>query len=203
MIEARLDSISVTNVGFIVFLKGDDDARVLPIFIGANEAQSIALALGDDPPPRPMTHDLLKSMLDSLDATVTRVEITDLREGTNYGKNHMLRGGIEETEFDARPSDAIALAVRFEAPVFVARKVFDEAAVAIVSKETGVKSESAETAETEAAMAEKTETKEPSAQPPPSPAEKLRAELDEAVRGEHYEEAVKLRDALKRLSSGN
>jgi protein-arginine kinase activator protein McsA len=52
-------------------------------------------------------------------------------------------------------------------------------------------------------MAEKTETKEPSAQPPPSPAEKLRAELDEAVRGEHYEEAVKLRDALKRLSSGN
>jgi bifunctional DNase/RNase len=203
MIEARLDSISVTNVGFIVFLKGDDDARVLPIFIGANEAQSIALALGDDPPPRPMTHDLLKSMLDSLDATVTRVEITDLREGTFYGKIHMLRGGIEETEFDARPSDAIALAVRFEAPVFVARKVFDEAAVAIVSKETGVKSESAETAETEAAMAEKTETKEPSAQPPPSPAEKLRAELDEAVRGEHYEEAVKLRDALKRLSSGN
>jgi uncharacterized protein len=203
MIEARLDSISVTNVGFIVFLKGEDDSRVLPIFIGANEAQSIALALGDEPAPRPMTHDLLKTMLESLDATITRVDITDLREGTFYGKVHMLRGGIEETEFDARPSDAIALALRFEAPIFMARKVFDEAAVAVISKDVEAQTEFSKAADPGAVTAEDTKTKEPSAEPPPSPAEKLRAEMDEAVRGERYEEAARLRDALKRLTSGN
>lgn len=199
-IEARLDSISVTNVGFILFLKGEDEARVLPIFIGANEAQSIALALGEDPPPRPMTHDLMKDMLDSLDGSVARVDITDLRDGTFFGKVHLTHGGIEETEFDARPSDAIALAIRFQAPIFMARKVFEDAAVA-VSKDT----ESTEGAgsETEEVNPEGTGGTETPAANPRSPAEKLRAKLEEAVREEHYEEAARLRDALKRMSAEN
>jgi bifunctional DNase/RNase len=203
-IEARLDSISVTNVGFILFLKGGDDKRVLPIFIGANEAQSIALALGEDPPPRPMTHDLLKAMLDSLDAAVTRVEITDLNDGTFFAKVYVSRGDIEESEFDARPSDAIALAVRFEAPIFMARKVFEDAAVAV----TSVGSPDAENigmarrAGDEEPMPEETEAQQRTTKTL-SPAEKLRADLDKAVHEEHYEEAARLRDALKRLSSGN
>jgi bifunctional DNase/RNase len=199
LIEARLDSISVTNVGFILFLKGDEEGRVLPIFIGANEAQSIALALGEEPPPRPMTHDLLKSMLDSLDATVTRVEITDLRDGTFFGKVYANRDGIEESEFDARPSDAIALAVRFEAPIFVARKVFEEAAVSAVT----ASSKGREADEGEGKSPEETESQPLTPTPALSPAEKLRADLDAAVREEHYEEAARLRDALRRLTAGN
>lgn len=133
-LELRLDSISVTNAGFIVFLKGDDENRVLPIFIGANEAQAIALALGDDPPARPLTHDLLKNMLDALDAVVTRVDIVDLREGTFFARVHVARGDLEVHEFDSRPSDAIALAVRYDAPIFVTRTVFDDASIAVVVK---------------------------------------------------------------------
>jgi bifunctional DNase/RNase len=204
-IEARLDSISVTNVGFILFLKGDDDRRVMPIFIGANEAQSIALAVGEEAPPRPMTHDLLKSMLDSLDAAVTRVEITDLREGTFYAKVYLNRDGIEEGEFDARPSDAIALAVRFEAPIFLSRRVFAEAAVPVTS--VGGKDKEAAEAQDRAGDEEASAgDAEPEAQTsslPLSPIEKLRADLETAVRDEHYEEAARLRDALKRLTAGN
>jgi uncharacterized protein len=198
-LEARLDSISVTNVGFILFLKvEEDEARVLPIFIGANEAQSIALALNEEPPPRPMTHDLLKAMLESVDASVVRVEITDLKDGTFYGKVHMSRGGFEETEFDARPSDAIALAVRYQAPVLVARKVFEEAAVAVKNK-GGDEAASGEEAAAEGSPDEGAKSESP----PLSPVEKLRADLDRAVSEERYEEAARLRDTLKRLTSGN
>jgi hypothetical protein len=79
--EVRIDNISITNLGFILFLKGEEDpARILPIFIGANEAQSIALALNRQLPPRPMTHDLMKSMLESLDCALTKVEITSIED---------------------------------------------------------------------------------------------------------------------------
>ncbi len=199
-IEARLDSISVTNVGFILFLKGDDEARVLPIFIGTNEAQSIALALGEEPPPRPMTHDLLKSMLESLDCSVTRVEITDIKDGTFFGKVYMTRSGIEEMEFDSRPSDAIALGMRFQAPIFMHRKVFDEASVAVVSKEEKEREEERK----EAGVPSPGDADAGAApEKPQTHAEKLRLDLDKAVREERYEDAARLRDALKRLQSGN
>lgn len=204
-LELRLDSISVTNVGFIVFLKGDDETRVLPIFIGANEAQSIALALGEEPPPRPMTHDLLKAMLESLDAAVTRVEITDLREGTFFGKVYMTRDGIDELEFDARPSDAIALAIRFEAPIFAAVKVFEEAAVAVTLRAEEDGREDAAEGDAVAEPSADDEATGTSTAPaaPLSPAEKLRADLEAAVAAERYEEAARLRDALRKLSAGN
>ena len=215
-IEATLDSISVTNVGFILFLKVEEDAhKVLPVFIGANEAQSIAQALGDEPPPRPLTHDLLKSVLDSVDAVVTRVEITDLREGTFYGKVHVLRSDVEESEFDARPSDAIALAVRFQAPILVARKVFDEAAVPVTEKPeaptVSVEKDEEDVGETREEIEALTEDALPTpsapAAPPEhnalSPVDALKAALDAAVRDERYEEAARLRDELKRMNAGN
>lgn len=195
-IQVRLDSISVTNVGFILFLKGDDDpSRVLPVFIGANEAQSIALALGEETPSRPQAHDLMKHMLDALDVTVSRVEITELREGTFYATIRAVRDGIEDMEFDARPSDAIALAVRYDAPIFVAQDVFAQAGVPMPAEE------SPDTAEGETADA-------PEAAPqagtkPLTPADALRKALDRAVREERYEEAARLRDELKRLGAGN
>lgn len=211
-LELRLDSISVTGAGFIVFLKAGGETRVLPIFIGANEAQAIALALGEEPPPRPLTHDLLKNMLDALDAAVTRVDITDLKDGTFFAKVHVTRGDIEEHELDARPSDAIALAVRYDAPIFVARSVFEDAAITVVVKssmdddaeDTGV-AEDAESYELAVPSDdEDTRESEPAAPPEPpsaplSPLEKLRADLKSAVRDERYEEAARLRDVLKRM----
>ena len=216
MLEARLDSISVTNVGFILFLKTDDKPRVLPIFVGANEAQSIALALNEEAPPRPLTHDLMKTMLESLEATVTRIEITDIREGTFYGRIYLERAGFEEMDFDARPSDAIAMALRWEAPIFVSRKVFEEAAVPVVAaqeddaeksdaSEDNEDSEDTENAEDAEITVGFGDAGEESITPerPLSPAEKLRADLDTALREERYEEAARLRDAIKKLTLGN
>ena len=219
MLEARLDSISVTNVGFILFLKTEKDpdgerprenARVLPIFVGANEAQSIALALNAEAPPRPLTHDLTKTMLESLEASVTRVEITDIREGTFYGRVYLERAGFEEMDFDARPSDAIAMALRWEAPIFVNRKVFEEAAVPVVSavEDEDDKSEdagdtgNAGEAEIKVVLGGAGETSTPEERPL-SPAEKLGQELETAIREERYEEAARLRDAIKKLQMGN
>jgi len=217
-LELRLDSISVTNAGFIVFLKGEGESRVLPIFIGANEAQAIALALGEEPPPRPMTHDLLKSMLDSLDALVTRIDITDLKDGTFFARVHVMRGDIEEHEFDARPSDAIALAVRFDAPIFAKRDVFDEAAVTVVVKpgaeedEVEISAPRDEARDFEEPALELSEMddesseivlQEPSIPGPLSPLEKLQADLTAAVKDERYEEAARIRDVLRNLGVGN
>ncbi len=187
-IEARVDSVSITNLGFIVFLKGDDPDRVLPIFIGANEAQSIALALNRQPPPRPMTHDLLKTMLESLDAAVVRAEITEIKDNTFFGRVFVKKAGVEDMDFDARPSDSLALALRWSAPIFVHRRVFAEAAVPVAKQKEG-----------EAKM----ETHESTAPAPVTPAEKLRVALKKAVQEEHYEEAARLRDELKRMQAGN
>ena len=214
-IQARLDSISVTNVGFILFLKGDDPTRVLPVFIGANEAQSIALALGDEPPPRPQTHDLQKAMLDALEVRVDRVEITDLRDGTFYAVIRAVRDGIEDLEFDSRPSDAIALAVRYDAPIFVARAVFEQAGVPVPTDDADEtdgtagpdmsgSDDASGTGDPESGAAP---AKDVSAKPvdmkPLTPADALRKALDRAVRDERYEEAARLRDELKRLGAGN
>lgn len=218
-LELHLDSISVTNAGFIVFLKAEGHTRVLPIFIGSNEAQAIALALSEDRPPRPLTHDLLKGMLDALDASITRVEITDLKDGTFYARVHVVRGDFEEHEFDARPSDAIALAVRYEAPIFANPSVFEEAAINVVLKsaEDGdeITPEDGEGHEMDddtigigaddlTAGLETVEDvlqEKPVPPPPLSPLEKLRADLQSAVADERYEEAARLRDLLKRMGA--
>ncbi len=108
----------------------DDEApaRLLPIWIGPQEATSILMAIQGEAPPRPMTHDLMKSMLDELGATVERVEITRLEEGTYYAEITLsTRTGV--LVMDARPSDSIALATRAGAPIWVADAVMAEAGV--------------------------------------------------------------------------
>ena len=114
----------------IVVLKDDEEKFFLPIWVGIFEANAIALQLENVTTPRPMTHDLLKNMIAELDATVTRVVINDLRDSTFFAQIRVTidREGTPRTlELDARPSDAIALALRTEAPIFVAQKVLDEA----------------------------------------------------------------------------
>lgn len=100
--------------------------RVLPIFIGPPEATAIALALDGVETPRPMTHDLMKGLLDELAATVEKIVVTDLVDSTFYAILHLQAGG-KPHEISSRPSDAIALAVRVGAPIFAEEAVLDEA----------------------------------------------------------------------------
>jgi bifunctional DNase/RNase len=110
----------------IVVLKDEDDKFFLPIWVGIFEANAIALQLENVTTPRPMTHDLLRNMIAELNAQVTRIVINDLRDSTFFAQIRLLMGG-KTLELDARPSDAIALALRTEAPIFVAQSVLEQA----------------------------------------------------------------------------
>jgi bifunctional DNase/RNase len=114
----------------IVLLKEREGERYLPIWIGAAEATAIALAMQGVTPPRPMTHDLFKNVLEELEVQVDRIEITELREGTFYAIISMTRNGSKH-EVSSRPSDAIALAVRAAVPIFADESVLGEASVVI------------------------------------------------------------------------
>ncbi|HET8796320.1 MAG TPA: bifunctional nuclease family protein [Thermoanaerobaculia bacterium] len=110
----------------IVVLKDDDEKFFLPIWVGIFEANAIALQLENITTPRPMTHDLLRNTIAQLDARVTRIVINDLRDSTFFAQIRISLGD-RMLEIDARPSDAIALALRAEAPIFVAQSVLDQA----------------------------------------------------------------------------
>ncbi len=113
----------------IVVLKDDDEKFFLPIWVGIFEANAIALQLENITTPRPMTHDLLRNMIAELNARVIRIVINDLRDSTFFAQIRLAIGtGMDRTlEVDARPSDAIALALRTEAPIYVAQSVLDQA----------------------------------------------------------------------------
>jgi bifunctional DNase/RNase len=114
----------------IVLLKEREGERYLPIWIGSAEAQAIALALQGVTPPRPMTHDLMRNILEELGVAVERIVITELREGTFYAVIQMSRNGTK-FEISSRPSDAIALAVRTSVPIFANEDVLGEASIVI------------------------------------------------------------------------
>ena len=118
----------------IVILRDADNQRVLPIWVGPVEANAIALQIENIAPPRPMTHDLLRNLVAEMGATLARVIIADLRDNTFYAYLELQRGG-EVQLLDARPSDAIALAIRAKAPVFVDTRVLDQARSVDVTSE--------------------------------------------------------------------
>jgi bifunctional DNase/RNase len=109
----------------IIILKNSDGNTVLPIWVGIFEANAIAMQLEEVVSPRPMTHDLLKNVIEGLAANVAQVVITDLKDNTFFANIHLSRNG-EEYTVDARPSDAMALALRAEAPIYVSREVLDK-----------------------------------------------------------------------------
>lgn len=111
----------------IVVLKDDDEKFFLPIWVGIFEANAIALQLENITTPRPMTHDLLRNLIAELNARVLRIVINDLRDSTFFAQIRLGIGSDRTLEVDARPSDAIALALRTEAPIFVAQSVLDQA----------------------------------------------------------------------------
>lgn len=123
----------ITNMP-IVILKDPDERRALPIWVGIFEANAIALELEKVSTPRPMTHDLLKNILDGLGITVQQITVNDLKENTFYATIDLLCNG-NVIRIDSRPSDAIALALRTNAPIFVAENVVAQAKNIEVSEE--------------------------------------------------------------------
>ena len=186
MIHVKIAGLSLSNMGFVVLLKGEQDPRTLPIFIGGAEAQSIALHLEKVKIPRPLTHDLVKNVLDCLECRLKRVVINELVESTFYAVLVLERDGLE-TEVDARPSDAIALAMRCAAPLYVTQKVMNLAGVVLEDKDGALK--------------EQTGEKSPLSSQ--SVLEQLKAKLEKAVAQEHYEEAAKLRDQIKQYEQAH
>ena len=174
----------------LVCLKDKDHRVFLPIAIGNFEATAIYMELYDEPPPRPIPYDLLRSILDGLDARVVQVLINALRKDTFYAEITLSCGG-QTLEIDSRPSDAIAVALRVGAPIYVEEEVIQEAGVAVEkSFEAGVEVEGAEDAKDHLmggneGVVERVVT--------------LKAKLQEAVAREEYEEAAKLRDEIGRL----
>jgi len=120
----------------IIILRDEEEKRSLPIWVGIFEANAIALELEKISTPRPMTHDLIKNILESVDAKVEKIVVNDLRDNTFFALIH-LRLGEEEITVDSRPSDAIALALRVGAPIFVEEDVVRRAkSVEVAPKES-------------------------------------------------------------------
>ena len=137
MLEMSIDSIRVSLMNYqrVVILRVKASDQYLPIWIGAPEADSIALKLQDVSVPRPMTHDLLGTVITSLGATIDHIVVSDLSDDTFFAKIVLQRNGTM-TEVDCRPSDAIALAVRARAPIYADADVVQRAGVKM-DAETG------------------------------------------------------------------
>ncbi len=137
MIEMTIDSIRVSLMNYqrVVILKERMAERYLPIWIGPAEADAIAVKLQGVTVPRPLTHDLLHSVIDALGATINSIIVSDLKNDTFYAKIILnVDGG--QLEVDSRPSDALALAVRAEVPIYAEETVLDKASI-LLDKETG------------------------------------------------------------------
>lgn len=137
MIEMNIDSIRVSLMNYqrVVILKEKDARRYLPIWIGPAEADAIAVKLQGVNVPRPLTHDLLSSVIDSLGASIDSIIVNDLKSDTFYAKIVLnVDGG--QVEIDSRPSDALALAVRAEVTIYADEAVLDKAGI-LLDEETG------------------------------------------------------------------
>ena len=137
MIEMIVDSIRVSLMNYqrVVILKEKVDNRYLPIWIGPAEADAIAVKLQGVSVPRPLTHDLVQSIVDALGASVNSIIVTDLKNDTFFAKIILNLDG-EKVEIDSRPSDAIALAVRVDVPIYADDSVLEKAGI-LLDRETG------------------------------------------------------------------
>ncbi|HKJ81288.1 MAG TPA: bifunctional nuclease family protein [Ignavibacteriaceae bacterium] len=187
-----LSSSPSTGGAYAILLKEINGPRRLPIIIGAFEAQAIALEIENIKPPRPLTHDLLKNIIDNMGAGVIEILIDELRENTFYAKI-ILEVSALTNEIDARPSDAIALAVRAKVPIYVSENVMDSAAF-IPSEESDRDAISGTSSGSEdQTVPNSKEAKIAS----------LQTKLREAIETEEYERAAKLRDDIQRLTNNN
>ncbi len=171
---------------YALILREVNGNRRLPIIIGASEAQSIALEMEGIKPPRPLTHDLMKNIIAAFGAELTDIVIDDLRDGTFYAKLN-----IDSQMIDSRPSDAIALAVRYGVQIYVAAGVMDEAAF--------VPDEEEEEQQQQGTSAPQQKPKQQQPQVKVTRFELLNQQLKEAIEKENYEKAAALRDEIRKL----
>jgi len=185
------------NGAYALILSEVDGDRKLPIVIGAFEAQSIAIALEKEiKPPRPLTHDLFKNFSDRFDITVKQVIIHKLVDGVFYSSLICERDKIEEI-IDARTSDAIALALRFQAPIFTYKNILDKAGIYLKvnpKKEDEVE----DNILMDEILAEEIETKVSKGNFKNKSLEELNKMLEEAVNNEDYETAARIRDEISK-----
>jgi uncharacterized protein len=181
LIAVEVDQLILSNLGFAVLLKGVNDPRMLPIMIGGAESQSIAIALNNLQTPRPLTHDLIKNLLDYLECRLMRVELIDLKEGVFFARLVLERDG-QRMDMDARPSDSIALALRAKAPIYVTPAIMDEAGQSLAQARQAGHQPDPHAADKRA-----------------TPEESLQRSLAKAVQEERYEDAAKIRDELARI----
>jgi len=191
-----LSSSPSSGGAYALLLKESYGDRRLPIIIGGFEAQSIALELEGIKPPRPLTHDLVKSLIDNLGANVPEVVISDLIDNTFYAKI-ILDVSSLTNEIDSRPSDAIAIAVRTKATIFVSEDVMQAASFIPSSEEVSKQSDD----RTDEEIIE--ETLSEMRNPVETEIGSLQDQLREAIEKEDYERAAKLRDKINRLSGGS
>ena len=187
------------NGAYALILNEVDGERKLPIVIGAFEAQSIAIALEKDiTPPRPLTHDLFKNFADRFDIVVKQVIIHKLVDGVFYSSIICERDKIEEI-IDARTSDAIALALRFKAPIFTYKNILDKAGIFLKTPTKKNISKEEEAVIENLLLGEDKESVKPSGEDYSklSLAE-LNKMLDEAVNNENYEKAASVRDEISK-----
>lgn len=175
---------------FTLVLGETEGGRRLPIVIGMFEAQAIAIEIEKIVPNRPMTHDLFKSFADSFNFHLDKIIISDMKEGVFYAKIH----GHSDTgavEIDSRPSDAIAIAVRFDSPIYCAKKVMNEAALEFTEEEKA-----------EEKVAQKKAERQPTPKKDPGlkdySLDRLNQMLDKAISDEDYEKAARIRDEINK-----
>jgi bifunctional DNase/RNase len=188
-VEATIWTVAQTDQGNVVLVRPKGSDLAVPIFIGQLETQSILIGMGGVDVPRPLTHDLVLNVLSELRAEVSRIEIHDLREGTFYARL-ILHLDDNDVIVDARPSDAIGIAVRAACPVFIAESVVEEAGIS-VNLVAGLQIDPEAPAETLAGSLVQASSE--------GAVRNLRTELERAVADEDYERAAAIRDKLKEL----
>lgn len=192
-----LSSTPSAGGAYAILLKEVYGARRLPIIIGAFEAQAIALEIEGIKPPRPLTHDLLKNIIDNLGAAVQEILIDELRDNTFFAKI-VLEVSSLTNDVDSRPSDAIALAVRTQSPIFVNEEVMKAAAFIPSGEE-----EAAENMEENLPDEDIPEKPAAPAGSRESKLASLQNQLREALEKEDYERAARIRDEIKKMTDQN
>ncbi len=184
-----LSSSQSQSGSFALVLGEERGNRRLPIIIGMFEAQAIAIEIEKIVPNRPMTHDLFKSFAQSFKFSVLEIVISDLREGVFYAKI-MCSDGVKMMEVDARPSDAIAIGLRFGVPIYTFEPILSEAGIVLTEPDE------------EETLVSKEEPRKPSKKTPEqlkdTSNDQLQAMLDEALEKEDYERAAKIRDEMNK-----
>ncbi len=183
LFEVEISDLSITNIGFAVFLKpkSENSSKVVPIFIGPLETHSISTALDGSTPERPNSHDLFIQLFEAVDIHIVRIVIDNI-DGSLFYASISLKEKDRIHVVDSRPSDAIAIALRSQCPIYIHQKVYEKAAVTIGANE---------------------KDQNINQQQVNSKVENLRNQLQQAVEQELFEKAAQLRDQIKKIESEN